>query len=450
MKKLITFLLIIGIATGINAQKKGSKKKLSEAEKAAIEAAKDAAEIDTIATYVDIVGENNASYIDTLNIVAGKKYVILIKADEWNSQSFDDDQEEKELRKNFPQNSFEIIKIEKYSYINFGNGQFLDASSSGNSYDAIAYWSGKNNDDIQVKEGRAKATEFVAKQLGVKKESSYIINDKKYKKEIADLLAKQDFTPKSKEVMDYYLKQISTPLISYLGDKELIFNQNHDKVKTIKTYFVDKKGQKKIYEEIIFNENGKPFSLKHFGSKGNQKSMMKFVYENNILKQILGEESETNISYHDGQMIFSKNVGEADDTTIFYFEKGKILQKSYTIMQDENATNINSYSEETVKDGCVLQTINSELWKKTCSSKTDEFPFNYTYTSYQDGKVLQTMADKVIKKSANFYEQFVSDEDGKSTLRGTYHLNEKNLITSFDFAKDNDTKKLEVEYSYFP
>lgn len=445
MKKLISLFLIVGMATGVHAQKKAKKNKKSE-NISTIEAS----EVDTVATYVDIVGENNASYIDTLNLAAGKKYVILIKADEWNSQDFSEDQEQKELRNNFPKNTFEIINIEKYSYINFGNGQFLDASSSGNSYDAIAFWSGKNDDDIQVQEGRAKATEFVAKQLGLKIESSYIINDKKYRKEIADLLATQNFTPKSKEVMDYYLKQISTPLIYYVGNRELVFNQNFDKLKTIKTYFVENNGKKRVYEEIAFNENGQPSSVKHFGSKGNLKSNTRFVYDNTILKQILGEESETNISYNDGQIIFTKNVGKADETTILYFKNGNLLRKSFTIMQDENAASINSYSEETMKDGCVLQTINSELWKKTCSGKTDEFPFTYTYTSYQNGQVLQTMSNKILKKSANSYEQFASDEDGKSTLRGTYYLNEKNLITSFDFAKDNDTKKLEVEYSYFP
>lgn len=436
------------MAVGVNAQKKGSKKKLSEAEKAAIETVEVAAAEATDVDYAVATGNNK---IDSLNIAAGKAYVFLIKADEWNTQSFGDDLEEKELRKNFPKNTFEIINIDKYTYINFDNGQFLDASSNGNSYDAIAFWSGKTADKIKTQEGRSKATEFVAKQLGVKKESSYIVNDKKYKKEISDLLAKNNFTPKSKEVMDYYLKQIATPLISYLADKDLVFIQNFDKVKTIKTYVVDKKGKKRIYEEITFNDNGQPFSVKHFGSAGNQKSMMKFVYENNILKQILGEESETKISYNDGQIVFTKNVGEADDTTIFYFENDEILRKSYTIMQDENASSMNSFSEEKLKNKCVEYTINSELWSTICSSKPGEFPFMHSYASYQNGEVLQKMSYKIVKKTDNAYDQFFTSDEESQKLRGTYHLNDKNLITFFDFAKnESDTKKIEVEYYYFP
>lgn len=446
MKKILSLLLVSFLTIGISAQKKAKKNKKSE-NISTVEI--EASEVDTVATAVEYFGDGNFKDIDTLNIKAGKKYVILIKADEWNSKSVGDDLEAKELTKNFPKNTFEIINIDKYSYIKFENGQFLDASSSGNSYDAIAFWSGKNGDDIQVQEGRTKATEFVAKQLGLKKESSYVINDKKFRKEIADLLAKRNFTPKSKEVMDYYLKQISTPLIYYVGDKELVFNQNFDKVKTIQTYFVEKNGKKRVYEEIVFNENGQPSSVKHFGSKGNLKSTRRFVYENNILKQILGEESETNISFHDNAIILSKNIGEADETTIFYFEHGNLLRKSYTMMQDENAASMNLYSEEMVKDGCVLQTVNSELWTKTCSSKTGEFPFTYDYSSYQDDQVLQKMNYKITKKAPTIFEQFFTSDEESQKLRGTYHLNDKNQITSFDFTKNDDVKKLEIEYSFF-
>lgn len=449
IKKTISLLLIVGFSLGISAQKKNQKKN-SRAEKAVNEAAEAVREAAADATSGYNYSDNE---IDTLNYSAGKAYVFLIKADEWNSQGVGDDLEEKELRKNFDKKAFEIININKYSYITFENGQFLDVSSIGNSYEAIAFWSGKNDDDIQTQEGRAKATEFVAKQLGLKKESSYIINDKKYKKEIENLLSKNNFTPKSKEVMDYYLKQISTPLICYLGDKELVFNQNHDKVKTIKTYFVDKKDKKTIYEEIIFNENGQPFSVKHFGSEGNQKSVMKFVYANNILKQILGEESETNISYDNGQIVLSKKVGAADETTIFYFENGRILRKSYTIMQDENAASMNSFSEEKLKDDCIQYTINSEIWTKICSSKPGEFPFTHNYTSYQDGKILQEKYDKITKKSEVLYELFSqnsSNDDQNLKPLGTYHINEKGLIKTYIFAKDDETKKLEIEYTFFP
>ena len=348
MKKIFQCLFILLFSIGISAQKKTNKKQKSEI-------TQEAATVDyAYAAEVGYPSKNDDPDVDTLNVEAGKAQVFLIKADQWNSQSFGDDQEEKELLKNFPKNTFEITNINKYTYIHFGNGQFLDASENGNSYEAIAFWSGNKNDKIKTQEGIIKATEFVAQQLGVKKQSSYIINDKIYRKEVSALLSKNNFTPKSKEVMDFYLRMLSLPIISFLGDKELFLNQNQDKVKTVKTYFVEKNGKRRIYESIDLNEKNQPISVIHYGSEGNEKSRMRFEYENNILKQIKSqEETVTAVNYDDRQLILSKNIGEADETKVYHLENGKILQKNYTIMQDENYAQMNSYSEETMKNNCV-------------------------------------------------------------------------------------------------
>ena len=86
--------------------------------------------------------------------------------------------EEKELIQNFKKDAFEIKKIDKQVFILFENKQTLDVSSLDNSYQAFAYWGGKENDRVQVQEGSKKATEFVAKQLGLKTESSYVTTTK--------------------------------------------------------------------------------------------------------------------------------------------------------------------------------------------------------------------------------------------------------------------------------
>lgn len=447
MKKIISLFIILLFSIGISAQKKANKKRHLKENQPVEEA-----------TYAAVAVDNNSDFsIDTLKIDAGKAYVFLIDVDQYSGQSqiAGDNQEENELIQNFKKNAFQIIKIQKYTYITFNNGQFLDISENGNSYGAIAYWSGNNKDRIKVQEGKTKATEFVAHQLAIEKESSYIINDKKYRKEIAALKTENNFTSASKEVMNTYLKILSTPIICFIEKKKILFNQNQEKVKTINTFFIEKNGEKKIYEQITLNEKGQPISVKHYGSKGNEKSNMTFEYQKDVLRKIQTPEKTIAVTYHDDQLIFSRNNDDAKETTIYRLENGELLRKSYTIMQDENFSHMNIFSEETIKNKCVHYEIDRKIWTINCSSKEGEFPFTYHYTSYQDDRILQEKKYKIIKKSDTVYEMFYSDDSHEKTTgdlkpKGTYHLNERNLLSSFNFIKKDDAKKMELEYTYFP
>ena len=65
------------------------------------------------------------------------------------------------------------------------------------------------------------------------------------------------------------------------------------------------------------------------------------------------------------------------------------------------------------------------------------------------------MTNKITKKSPVLYEQFSSeDSDGNSNKElkpsGTYHFNEKNLLTSFDFTKNKEIKRIEIDYTFYP
>lgn len=454
MKKTASLLLILGFSIGISAQKKTQKKDRSKDQTTAIAAAEAAAASTTDAVYA--VGiENNE--IDTIQINAGKPYVFLIDVQPYSAQSINvgGDQEEKELMKNFAKNSFKYSKITKHSYVTFENGQFMDVSGIENSYQAIVYWSGNNDDDIQVQEGKSKATEFVAQQLGVKKESSYLVNDRNFRKEIAALQAKNNFTPKSKMVMDAYLKRLSIPSASFVDEREIIFNKNQEKVKTFKTFIMGKNGKKIIYEKVELNEKGQPISVINYSREGDVEQTKKFLYKNDVLDQIQTTEKKIAVNYNDTQLILTQNVGEADETQIFWLENDELLEKTFTLMQNENYAETNMFSEEKLKNNCVNRLINDELWTNICSSKQGEFPFTYSYTSYQDGEILQKKNYKITKKSEGLYEYFGNnDEDEKNAeplkLKGTYHLNEKNLISSFNFLKDDEAKKIEVEYTYFP
>ena len=448
IKKTISLLFILGFSLGISAQKKNQKKN-SKIDKAAIEAMEAAA----AAVAADAASGYNYSdhAIDTLNYSAGKAYVFLIKADESNSKGFGDDLEEKELKKNFDKNAFEIININKYSYITFENGQFLDVSSIGNSYDAIAFWSGKNDDDIQTQETREKATEFVARQLGLKKESSYITNTKKFKSEIAAF--KNNFTPKSKAVQDAFLKRFTVPTISYIEDDTTFVNQNSEKVKTAKTFITAKNGKKGIYEFIQLNEKNQPVVVTRYNSDGSEDGSQNFVYQNDILKEIKSADNTASVVFDNDQLIITKNIGEADETRIYWIENGNFLSKSYTMMIDDNFSHMNSFSEEKIKNNCAIYEINGIVWSENCGGKEGVFPFTHTYTSYQDGEILQKKNYKVTKKSEVLYELFIqnsSNDDQDLIPRGTYHLNEKGLIKTYVYAKDDEAKNIEIEYTYFP
>ena len=174
---------------------------------------------------------------DTLKLKSGKPYVLLIDiAPGMNNVTVaGDDQEKNELIRNFGKNMFNIIQLYSYTYIVAANGQYLNLTGEGNSYQAIVYWSGNIADDIVTQEGKVNATEFVALQRGEQKESSYAKNSKEYKKEVMSLQNKNNFTAESQKVMEAYLRLSSTPEICFIEDSQL-FNKNQDKVKTINVY----------------------------------------------------------------------------------------------------------------------------------------------------------------------------------------------------------------------
>ncbi|WP_312820541.1 hypothetical protein [Kaistella carnis] len=62
-----------------------------------------------------------------------------------------EDQEENELRKNFKKTDFQLKKIVRYTYLLFENGEYLDLSGKGNTFQATAFWSGDLKKSAVVK-----------------------------------------------------------------------------------------------------------------------------------------------------------------------------------------------------------------------------------------------------------------------------------------------------------
>ena len=390
---------------------------------------------------------------DTLHIQKGKKYVFLVDTSEYSDSPDDYFSEQAELKRNFPKESLEIININKYTYVILENLQTLDITGDGQSFQAFAYWSGKMNDKVQVKEGTKMATEFVSEHAGGKKESSYVVNNRKYKKELA-LLQKNKTIPKSKDLMKAVLASLTLPLPETEADNLYLFQQGNAKLKTLNAYILQKKGVRMPLKTINFNNEGLPISVSSY-NEGKITNKRTFIYNDGILTNIIeGENHMINITYSGNKMIISENIGEADATYVFWLENGKILQKKYILMIDDKFSYMNNYFEEKLENNCITQYINNAVWTKNCSGATNTFPLIHSYTSFQNNEVLQFRKSKLEKKDDRTYEKYYSeaesaDQNDTYKLWGTFHLDESNLIDAINFTEDNIEQTLKIDYTCY-
>ncbi|MCP2028611.1 hypothetical protein L1276_003781 [Flavobacterium sp. HSC-32F16] len=446
MKHLLSIIIILTLSFQAFSQKKQQKKTKSKAN--------DNAQIEMIQ---EAMPKMAATEIDTLHIYKGKRYVFLVDVNKYSGQSDVDyasnnNSEEAELRRNFAKDELEIIKIHRYSYVIFENKKTLDISSDGDSYQAFAYWSGKLGDNIEVQEGTRMATEFVSKNIGVNKESSYNLNAIKYKKEVAILENKNKITSKSKEVMKAVLSKYIFPINKLKDDDVILFKQSNAKIKTINSYLVEN-GKETRLRTILLNENGLPITTTNYDKKEERKT--NYIYKDDLLIKIMSDDRVlSSINYDDGKMIFSGSFGDANETEVNWLENGVLLKKSYILMSDNKSSHMNTFAEEKIENDCNLLYINNVLWTKNCSTKKNVFPFIHKYTSYQDEKVLQFRKSKLEKKDDKTFEKYYSDaesEDQKDNFKlfGTFFLNEYNLVSSYNFTKDKTNRIVKIEYTYY-
>lgn len=436
MKRILSIFLIYSITTGISAQRKTTKKQPKKSSGKA--------------TMVDIAGVTDTasekSEADTLKLKAGKAYVLLIDvAPNMKGVTVGgDDQEKNELIKNFSKNTPEIIQLYTYTYVLAENGQYIDLTGDSNTYQAVAYWSGKMDDNIVAQEGKKMATEFVATQLGQQKESSYITNSKKYKEEVKSLQGKNNFTKKSAEVMQAYLQHLAVPKICFI-ENTMLFNKDQSKIKTITTYITGDNGKKQKYLVAEFNQLGQPITITEYRS--DEKSVQRFTYKDGILTNIQTPVNTTNINYDNDRMITSSDLGGGTETEIYRVEKNELLRKSYIIMKDDSSDNMNAATDEKIEKSCTNFYIDNIIQTSNCSSNANEFPFTHTSTVYQDGKLIQETKYRIEKKSSVLYEsQYKRDNDIR---KATYHLNDKGLLESYQKNDNNRKSTVWLEYTYF-
>ncbi|WP_409416351.1 hypothetical protein [Flavobacterium sp. PS2] len=449
MKHLLSIVLILTLSFQGISQKKKTKKK-----------SKPKTAVVTSDIAVEDMYVTEEIVIDTLRISQGKRYVLLVDVDKYSGQSevtytFAERTEKTELIENFGKENLEVITINKYTYVVFENKQTLDISGEGQSYQAFAYWSGKIKDDVQVKEGTKMATEFVAEQMGVKKESSYVINTKKYKKEVASLQKKNKITSKSREVMNALLSSYALPITEVQLEDIPVYQQSNAKIKTIESYLFKKGGTKTLLKSIYLDEKGLPTAISYYDRDGGAKSKKDYVYKDGMLVQIKkGDEVTLSINYDDNKMIFTGNVGDANETRIVWLENGKLLVKSYTLMIDDKYSYMNTLVEEKIEDNCVSYSINNVRWSINCSSQANIFPFIHKYTSFQNGDILQFTKSKIEKKGEKTFEKYYSSAEREEQndifkLWGTFQLNDQNLVSTYSFSKDNKKEVIKIDYTYY-
>ncbi|WP_136666960.1 hypothetical protein [Flavobacterium sp. H122] len=398
--------------------------------------------------------ENGELTVDTIHIPKGKPTLLLVQVTGINTAAYKDTREIQELNTNFDKSKTDIIYIKRHSFIIFENNQTLDVSKHEDSYASKVFWSGKQKEQLQTEEGLENSTEFFAKQLKVKKESSYIIDAKKHKKELAALTKKNIITDKSKEVMNALLKLYALSIKAELRELSM-FNEDLKKLKEIKVYYSEKKIKKLLTLHIIFNEEGQPVNLKSYKSSGKTEADVNFIYENGMLSKINDGRQIHSVSYNNDKMIVSKKLDDGEEIKIYTLENNILLEKGYSLTNDDNLAYHNTVIEEKLENDCIIKTYNGQILKKECIAKKPNQPFLMDYISYQGEDILEKYKVKVIKKNETVYERYKADYEETENeskdnfkLTATYQLDNKKQISVIKLLENNSEKTLKIDYIY--
>ena len=396
---------------------------------------------------------NNRSTPDTLQLVTGKKYALVVDANNSTNMgnlSNEMKLEAYELKTNFADKNITVIPINKFTYITMEDGKFIDVGDSKNSYQAIVYWDGNLENDPQVQEGIHFSTEFIASQLNVQKESTYKIKTLKTRKKIQEVKQKGKFTANSQKVLDVLLQNYAAPRTAFVGDNQLVFNKDQSKVKAIKSFIKFPNKKEMLFEDILLNEKGQPIEVKQFEDDNELRSHIIFEYSQGKLVKIKSSLNESSIYYDDTQILETGNVGEADDVSLFWLQNGRLTKQTATLFLKDEFVYMNMFVEERANKDCYDTYINNELWEHICVTEPNIFPWKYSITSYQNGKVLQERKYRINEKSDQVYEIYFAGTDKKNDeLMSTVTLNERGLISQL---KNNGSESytISTEYAYYP
>ena len=266
---------------------------------------------------------------------------------------------------------------------------------------------------------------------------------------------KNNITTKSKIILDKLLEEISCPLPKNKGEDADLFSKSIPKIKTIETIIIEGK-TKTTLKNIEFNEQGQPIIVKYYNSRGEDNGTTKLIYENGMLvKKLIYDDKIETVNYDNDKIIMFRNSGDANETQVFSLDNNVLLLKSYTIFENDYYCDQNSFVESKIVDDCEHFIINNKLRSIDCDSEKGKFPSIHTYTSFQNGELLQFRKSKIVKKDDFTYEKYYSkaereNQEDDFELWGTYKLNEQKLVTDISFNKDGRNKFIKIEYTVYP
>lgn len=457
MKFLLSLILIVTLSLPGFSQKVKNQKPKITVKKVEEETIMGAPDNDD--AYV--VQETNEIDIDTIHIPTGKPCLIIIKVNQYGSDESYCFNEEKEINQNFGKDSIRIIKLKGLSYVIFENKQTLDVSGSGNSYQGYLYWSGNLKDKVKFEDTVYFTTEFVAKQMGVDKKSSYVVNAQKYKKEVASLIKADNITEKSKEVMNAFLYNFIISPMPYEENNSPLSKlcvenmKNIENLKGVEVYFIEKSGKKIFLRNMVFNNNQQPILSKNYDSDGTEKTETNYIYKNGMLIKIITGDSSIAITYDDDKMIFPTDLENDFGVIVFSLKNNLLLEKRYSLRTEDTYPFFNFFGEEKIENNCITKYLNNTVLWINCSSNKDLFPFENKYTSFQNGEVMQYRKTKLIRKDKKLFEKYHSTAKQESAkddfkLFSVYHLNDQNLLSSYESIEDSVKQNIKINYTYFP
>ncbi len=397
-----------------------------------------------------------AQVADTIKIKAGKPYAFLISIPEYSIQVVGDnlEDEKNELKNNFKNQKLEVILIQKHCFLKFESGQGLDMTNTVNPYTSTAYWSGKVYDEIELLDRITNTTAFIAEKMGVDVKSTYVIKAIASNEEINKLLSSNNINKNSRVTLNKYLQMFHNAALTI--NEEFWLMQEIPKIKNIKIFFVEN-DKNKIYKNYEFNSLGQIT----YENEGKSNGWRKYIYENDMLKKIEKRDREILVNYDDNKMILSENIGDANETTVFWVENNILLSKRYILMKDNAYASQNTIIEEKIEANGVVNGIikysNGQIIEKNYSTPYGSFPYVHTYTSYQSAaanqkpEFMEQKRYKIEKKGTSVFEKYYSDaqksnEKDNYKLNKTFYLNENNLIYKISSKKGI----LKIEYTFYP
>ncbi len=375
--------------------------------------------------------------IEQLKVEPGNPYIFLINIRDYSQSCHNTEKEE--LINNFGEGHLNIVAICNYTDLEFPN-EIIKLTNEKN---AFIFWSGKNTDKAIISEGEnIHSTEFVAKQFGQNKESSYSINTKKWKEKITELTKSNQPTEKSKEVLkvllnNYVLKNLTADKkVDFTG---IISLQDFSKTKSIETSYLNDENKKIIVSKINFNEKQLPTSI----LERNSDETLEFVYNDQFLKEIKKGKKTTTFTYLDDKIIGVNKDGDHKGVTVYWLENGHLLHDFYSISEDYNQENNNYYSHMYMENNCVV--TKNDITEIACEKPRNEKSYETSWRLITN-QFDRTITTKFLNEGTNQINVYKSENQSDFDLVGKIILNDKKMINDYViYHKGNEIK---VNYKY--